>query len=125
VSFSKQNCVGTSCFPHMCCIHRHSQHYIIRLIILGEECPHYLVFFIPLSLHIFRSNSKYRAYVAGCTTGLRFPAGAMMGLFLFATAFRPALGPTQPHIQWVRKLFLPGAKRPGMKLITHLHLVPK
>jgi len=32
----------------------------------------------------------------------------MMGLFLFATASRPALGPTQPPIQWV-----PGVKRPG------------
>jgi hypothetical protein len=30
---------------------------------------------------------------------VRFPAGA--GIFLFTTAYRTALGPTQPPIQWV------------------------
>jgi hypothetical protein len=30
-----------------------------------------------------------------------FWRGAMMGFFLFATASRPALGHTQPPIQWV------------------------
>jgi hypothetical protein len=35
----------------------------------------------------------------GWTIGVRSPAGA--GIFLFATPLRPALGPTQPPIQWV------------------------
>jgi hypothetical protein len=39
-----------------------------------------------------------------------------LGIFLIATASRPALGPTQPPIQWV-----PDA----LSLITHLHLVPR
>jgi len=44
---------------------------------------------------------------------IQFPAGAMKGQFLFATAFRGALGPAQHPIQWV-----PGApstriKQPG------------
>jgi len=34
-------------------------------------------------------------------TGVQFPAGAVMGFFLFATMSRLALGPTQPTIQWV------------------------
>jgi hypothetical protein len=34
-------------------------------------------------------------------------------LFLFVTASRPALGPTQPHIQW-----MPGALAPVVKLIS-------
>jgi len=34
-------------------------------------------------------------------TRIQFLAGAMMGFFLFATASRAALGPTQPHIQWI------------------------
>jgi hypothetical protein len=37
--------------------------------------------------------------------GVRFPAGIRD---FFFTACRPALGPTQPPIQWV-----PGVKRPG------------
>jgi hypothetical protein len=31
--------------------------------------------------------------------------------FLFSTASRPVLGPTQPPIQWVREPFPPGVKR--------------
>jgi len=33
--------------------------------------------------------------------GVQFPAGAMMGSFLFATARRPILGSTWPPIQCV------------------------
>jgi len=36
-----------------------------------------------------------------------------MGLFLFATTPRPALGPTQTSIQWVPGALTPGVKRPG------------
>jgi hypothetical protein len=35
------------------------------------------------------------------------------GIFLFATASRPVLGPTQLPIQWVRKVLSLGVKRPG------------
>jgi hypothetical protein len=35
------------------------------------------------------------------------------GIFLFTTAARTALGPTQPHIQWVPGALSPGVKRPG------------
>jgi len=37
----------------------------------------------------------------GWTSGIQFPARAMMRFLLFATAFRLALGPTEPPIQWV------------------------
>jgi hypothetical protein len=43
-----------------------------------------------------------------------------LGNFLFTTASRPALEPAKPPIQWV-----PGALPQGVKLTTHLHLVPK
>jgi hypothetical protein len=36
-----------------------------------------------------------------------------LGIFLFTTASRPALGSTQPPIQWVPRAFSVGAKRPG------------
>jgi len=44
---------------------------------------------------------------------VQFPAGAMMGIFLFATASRPALRPTQPPIKLVPAALSLGVKRPG------------
>jgi hypothetical protein len=35
-----------------------------------------------------------------------------MDIFLFTTAFRTALGPTQPPIQWARGVLSLGVKRP-------------
>jgi hypothetical protein len=40
--------------------------------------------------------------------------------FLYSTASKLTLGPTQLHIQWV-----PGFLSPGVKLTTHLHLLPR
>jgi hypothetical protein len=54
--------------------------------------------------------------------GVRFPAG--LGIFLIDTVSRPVLGPIQPPIQWVPGALSLGVKRPGVKLTTHLHLVP-
>jgi hypothetical protein len=46
-------------------------------------------------------------------------------IFLLAPASRPALGPTQPPIQWVPGVLSPGVKRGrGVMLTTHPHLVP-
>jgi hypothetical protein len=42
---------------------------------------------------------------------VRFPAGA--GNFLFTTASRMALVPTEPPIQWVPGALSLGVKRPG------------
>jgi hypothetical protein len=36
-----------------------------------------------------------------------------LGIILFTTAARMALGPTQPPIQWVSGDLSPGVKRPG------------
>jgi hypothetical protein len=43
----------------------------------------------------------------------RFDSQRGLGIFLFSTAFRPALGPTQPPIQWVPGALSLGVKRPG------------
>jgi hypothetical protein len=43
--------------------------------------------------------------------GVRFPAGA--GIFLYSTASRPALGPTQPSIKRVPEAFSLRVKWPG------------
>jgi len=42
-----------------------------------------------------------------------------MGIFLFTTASRPALGPTQPPIQYVPGALSLGVKRPGRE-VDHL-----
>jgi len=41
------------------------------------------------------------------------PGGDSDGIsFIFVTAFRPALGPTQPHIQWIPRNFSSGLMCP-------------
>jgi hypothetical protein len=43
-----------------------------------------------------------------------------------ASVSRPALGPTQPPVQWVPGILSPGVKRGrGVMLTTHPHLVPR
>jgi hypothetical protein len=46
-------------------------------------------------------------------------------IYLFTTAFKPALGPTQPPVQWVKVAFSPRYSGWNLKLITHLHIVPR
>jgi hypothetical protein len=48
-------------------------------------------------------------------------AGAVKGVFLFATGCRPTLEPTQPPIQWVQWVF----SRPGREADHYLHPVPR
>jgi hypothetical protein len=55
---------------------------------------------------------------------VRSPAGAR--IFPLISVSRPALGPTQPPVQWVPGVLSPGVKaRPGVTLTTHPHLVPR
>jgi hypothetical protein len=56
---------------------------------------------------------------------VEFDSRRGLGIFLFTTASRTALGPNQPPVQWVPGALSLGLKWPGVKLITHLHLVPK
>jgi hypothetical protein len=52
---------------------------------------------------------------------LGFDSRRELGIFLFTIASRPALGPTQPPIQWVLGALSPGVKQPGLQ--AH-HLPP-
>jgi len=66
-------------------------------------------------------NKTFSYLYYGWTTGVQFPAVAVMGIVLFAMS-RPALGPTQPPLQWVMGALTPGVKRPGCETDHHLHL---
>jgi hypothetical protein len=47
-------------------------------------------------------------------------------IFPLASVSRPALGPTQPPVQWVPGVLSPGVKRGrGVTLSAHPHLVPR
>jgi hypothetical protein len=60
------------------------------------------------------------------SAGLRgFESQQGLGIFLFITASIPALGPTQPPIQWVPGALSWGYSGRGVKLTTHLLLVPR
>jgi hypothetical protein len=46
---------------------------------------------------------------------LEFDSRRGLGIFLFTTVFRTALGPTQPPIVWVTGALSLGVKRPGLE----------
>jgi hypothetical protein len=58
-------------------------------------------------------------------TKLQAELQGFSSIFLFATASRPALEPTQPPIEWVPGALSPRVKRPGVRLTIHLHSVPR
>jgi len=61
-----------------------------------------------------RSWSEVVSIVSGLRAGRPvFDSRHGQKLLLFATASRPALGFTQPSIQWIPGFLSPGIKRPG------------
>jgi hypothetical protein len=60
---------------------------------------------MKVSLLRKKELSQYSDWAVGWTSRVRFPADAIL---LFATASRPALGPTHPPMKWVTELKLPG-----------------
>jgi hypothetical protein len=59
------------------------------------------------------TESVYRWAMGWTMRVLRFDSWRGLGIFLFITGSRPALGPTQPRIQWVPGVLSLGVKRPG------------
>jgi hypothetical protein len=84
---------------------------------------------------IWRRTTIHRAGVAqsvwclttGWTTGRSgFDPRQGQRIFPLSSVSRPALGPTQPPVQWVTGVLSPGVKRGrGVMLTTHPHLVPR
>jgi hypothetical protein len=64
----------------------------------------------------FRSRDSVVGIATGYGLGNRGGRSSSPGRvknFLFSTSSTPALGPTQPPIQWVRRALSSGVKRPG------------
>jgi hypothetical protein len=62
----------------------------------------------------YSNSSVGKALCTGWTIGvLGFDSRRGLGIFLFTTVSRTALGPTQPPIQWVSGALSLGVKRPG------------
>jgi hypothetical protein len=77
----------------------------------------YLVIIISCCYHKSEgaviAQSVYR-WAMGWTIGvLGFDSRRRLGIFLFTTASRTVLGPTQPPIKWVPRALPLGVKRPG------------
>jgi hypothetical protein len=81
----------------------HSHHIPLRFILIPSQIFKILPRFDVLLLAYFR---------AGRPTGRSSSPGRVKN-FLFSTSSRPALGPTQPPIQWVQGTLSTGVMRPG------------
>jgi hypothetical protein len=85
------------------------------------QCTSRLVCVISSGSMIFLNDSFWRFFATfviwtyiGWTIGvLGFDSRRGLGIFLFTTVFRTALGPTQSPIQWVTGTLSLGVKRPG------------
>jgi hypothetical protein len=64
----------------------------------------------------------FKRNTISCISGTHSRQGK---IFLFSTASRPALGLTQPSTQRVPGAISQSVKWPGIKLTTHLYLVPR
>jgi hypothetical protein len=73
--------------------------------------------FVPVNFEILlKESKKIEAFpwATGWTIGvLGFDSRRWLGIFLFTTASRTALGPTQPPIQWIPEALSLEVKRPG------------
>jgi hypothetical protein len=89
----------------------------------------------PIGVHLYILSSVHRhvigefflsayfpflepGYLSGIALGYvlddrGFESWLGLGIFLYTTASRPALGPTQPPIQWIPGALSLGVKRPG------------
>jgi hypothetical protein len=70
---------------------------------------HHIIYFLPLTGYC----SWYSDWLHAGRLRSRSSNPSRVKNFLFSTSSRPALGPTQPPIQWVPVVFSPGVKRPG------------
>jgi hypothetical protein len=82
-------------------------------------------------VHMFVTGTglaqSVQCLTTGWTTGRSgFDPRQGKRIFPLSSVSRPALGPTQPPVQWVPGVFSPGVKRGrGVTLTTHPHLATR
>jgi hypothetical protein len=90
---------------------------VILLYTLSQTCNFLLSYNWAVHKEHFKLNLNLQSvqrWAMGWTIGvLGFYSRRGLGIFLFTTASRTALGLTQPPIQWVRGALSLGAKWPG------------
>jgi hypothetical protein len=70
--------------------------------------------YLPCVLHVQSILVSFHLSATGCTIGvLGFYSRRGLGVFLFITTSRAALGPAQPPIQWLPRALSLGVKRPS------------
>jgi hypothetical protein len=102
-----------------CYAYQHSTYimYIGGFLSASQSFPHEFYRYVKSSTFCFLwavvAQSVLR-WATGWTIGvLEFDSRRGLGIFLFTTASRTALGPTQPPIQWIPRALSLGIKRPG------------
>jgi hypothetical protein len=86
---------------------------------VGKEVPDYTALYTGRQ-DLLLERSRYSDWLRAGRRKSRSSSPGRVKNFVFSTSSRPALGPTQPPIQWV-----PGIFPRGVKLTTHLKLVPR
>jgi hypothetical protein len=98
------------------------QNWIIMIIMFLKPLCSVAIYILDIAQISQVSGRDWRAVIAqsvqrwatGWTIGvLRFDSRRGLGIFLFTTAYRTDLGPTQPPIQWVLGALSLGIKQPG------------
>jgi hypothetical protein len=79
--------------------------WVERVVLMDEMKTAYTIVFVKPDRKIPFQSVDWKAM--GSTPEVSgFGSQQRQEIFLFSITFRPALGPTQPPIQWVLELFL-------------------
>jgi hypothetical protein len=98
----------------------------IRKWIFGKQQTYYSSTQFPCVILVSYLGVPIRFFRHGNSVNAGFVPRRRQRIFPLASASRPALGPTQPPVQWVPGVLSPGIKcGRGVMLTTHPHLVPR
>jgi hypothetical protein len=89
----------------------------------SEFCRHNPLCCFSTSVYCCLFHYRLSPVTFGYTLVCMYVLWEGLGIFLFTTASRPALGPTQPPIQWKLGALSLDIRQQVVKPTTHFHLV--